>query len=444
LKLQHKLSTSMKQPVLSYQQILRQYGLSPTQLKDYVYCGNMDIKPWELYISVITLQICELLDVIVPILKKTEASFKLIKDEKAHYGLNAGDYGEAQIGKVVVLYPKTKTEMLMLITAINLVTQKFNGPLCPTAQRIGKVLYADKSAFIKAIKNQVEKRYIRRKRNRLLGKYYVPVSIIKTSFKGTAYKAVSLRKLSFKTCLIKEGNPFALDDHWGRTIKDRLLWQKKVLLDLRDDITTPSFYDYFEENEYSYLVIQYVEGNNLFDVVRTMYGDQNWNEISNKQQQTLLNYFLNVLDIVDTLHKKGYVQRDISDSNFLIMGDGRLCIIDFELSYNVITKEPEHPFPLGSIGYASPEQLRMECPDYKADIYSLGALLCFILTGIPPKHFITGDKKKMGLKLSNLLHDSRLTSVIIRCLAQNPAERPELLQLKIATQTFIHTIKQEL
>jgi len=422
----------------SYKNTLINHDFEIAEVHNYLQWGvhDADLKP-ALYISVITIQIFDLLELLLPIIKNTNTPFSLIKDCKVHYMLNAGDYGLDEIGKVIVLYTKDAHDTVQLATDINLVTEEFNGPLCCSARRIGKILYLEESGITKGIQIPNLKRYHIKKRRLIFSKCYIPIAIIKNSFKGTAYKAVSMQRLSFKSCLIKEGNPFALDDQFGRNIRDRLLWQKEVTLDLQDQVATPSFYDYFEEYEYSYLVIQYVEGITLFKAVRDIYNTKKWNHISNQQQNKLLGYFLDAVGIVQIIHQKGYVQRDISDSNFLVMSNGELCIIDFELSYHMTRKEPANPFPLGTVGYAAPEQLKLASPDYKEDVYALGALLCFILTGIPPGHFICEDRKKLSANLQRIINDRSLTRMILSCLSVRRSDRPDLVMIKEAVSKFI-------
>lgn len=429
----------LKYQKLSYDNVIDSEGFTCFQGQIYLECdGINNAVSHKLFISVITIQIFELLKMILPLLKESGTPFLLIKNDKLHYKLNAGDFGVDNIGKVMVIYPKTPLEALKLAQQINLVTQSFDGPLCSSAIRVGKILYAEDSKIAKTIKFPVDRQYKKKKKHPVIvGKYYVPIAIIKTSFKGTIYKAVSIKKLSFKTCLIKEGKPVALDDHLGRSIKDRLLWQKQVTLDLQDHVATPAYCDYFEENEHSYLVIQFIAGVTLFEKVRDIYRTRSWNLINKPEQTTLLNYFINAVDIVASIHKKGYVQRDISDSNFLVMPNGSLCIIDFELSCHIIRQEPAPPFPLGTIGYAPPEQLRLESPDYKEDIYGLGALLCFILTGIPPVHFITDSKKRLSADVHQLTHNSSITSMIVNCLSKHRAERPSLEKIRATVVKFM-------
>lgn len=255
--------------------------------------------------------------------------------------------------------------------------------------------------------------------------------LLNSTPKGNIYLAVSLKNFSFKRCVIKQGIPKALLDQYNRDMKDRLLWQKSVLQDLTS-IVTPGYIDYFEEKEHSYLVMQYVDGVSLFEVVKDTYQDKTWNTISSDSRKKLLLLFISALDLVYSIHQKGYVHRDITDSNFMVLEDGRLCILDFELSYSIYRKQPAPSFLLGTFGYVAPEQLKYAQPDYKEDIYSLGALLCFLLTNTPPVQFITVNLHKVERELCKITGDRAFSKIIINCLSSKRAERPSITSLKNA------------
>ncbi|SEB04933.1 serine/threonine protein kinase [Pedobacter hartonius] len=274
-----------------------------------------------------------------------------------------------------------------------------------------------------------------------LGKYYVPIQLLKTSSKGDVYGAVSLRNFSFSRCIIKHGNPGALLDQYNRDMKDRLLWQKSVLEDLHESVVTPGYIDYFEAKGRSYLVIEYADGTTLFDVVKNSYQDKTWRTLPLKAKRTLLNLFIASLALVDSVHHKGYVHRDITDSNFMLLKDGRLCILDFELSYAVEKKTLEHPFLLGTFGYVAPEQLKQAKPDYKEDIYSLGALLCFLLSNTPPVKFVSSNLNQVQQKLLKITLSHSLTKVIIDCLSAKRSQRPSISILKTVVSKYLNQLK---
>ena len=427
-----------------YGELLKDHKISYGVYNNHLQNIKTDFQPkWTIFLSAKTLDTPALLKLILLKIKYEKISFKIIKNQILQYQLNGGMLGENEIGKVISLYPKSITDAIQLAKDLNAISNTFKGPTIPNALRIGEIVYAE-SATISPIAYQISKQYLNPKKHPVrIGKYYVPIETIKTSYKGDIYKAVTLKGFSFKTCIIKQGKSAALDDQYQREMKHRLLWQKTVILDLQHDVMTPAYIDYFEDREHSYLVMEYAAGITLFQTVTEIYQEKQWETISTAQRKTLLLWYLDAVNIVDTIHQKGYVQRDISDSNFLILTDGQLCIIDFELSYSMTRNEPEHPFLLGTYGYVAPEQLRYATPDYTEDIYSLGALLCFMLTGLSPVKFIETTPQHTRNKIHGITRSSALTKMIMDCLSLHRNRRPEIQTIKETLTQYISELESK-
>lgn len=263
------------------------------------------------------------------------------------------------------------------------------------------------------------------KRPRLLNGRYVPVYIYSNRPKGDIFKAVDVKRFAFNWCFIKRGKAHAAYDEQGRDIRDRLLWQKRVLDEMAGKIPAPKALDFFQLKEDVYLVTEYFEGEDLLDRINKRYQGKTWLTLSPAVKLELLQLYAQIVNIIIQLHNLGYVHRDITDANFIIGTDGQMKIIDFELAYSLTKQAPQPAFVLGTEGYVSPEQKLSRMPTIKEDSYSLGALLMLFLTGIMAKNFIKINPQDVKQRLLKETKNKRLVTLIHNCYCADPGGRPE-------------------
>jgi serine/threonine protein kinase/lipoprotein NlpI len=136
-------------------------------------------------------------------------------------------------------------------------------------------------------------------------------------------------------------------------------------------------------------------------------------------------------------HEHGMVHRDITPRNLMLTGDGRVKILDFGLAYFVseaqtIDRLASPRLLLGSIDYMSPEQAAdPHSADIRADVYSLGCTLYFLLTGQPPfpggtlAEKIESHASEPPPVVGGVRDDvpAGLSQAIGRMLAKSPADR---------------------
>jgi len=413
---------------LSYVDILSQYPITFTETNQWVYSPqSADFESrWLLHISVVPGKTPELLRELLPLLLTCNTPFRIIKNQLLHYQLLQGDENSAFAGKTATLYPGTIQEAVDLARSINHFSHNFYGPLLTNAIRLGNILYG--SFAIPGDRKRFPNHgsWNRRQHKRLIAGKYILIERIRISSKGSVYKGISVKKISFASCLIKQGNPHALEDHDGRDIFDRLAWQYNILRDLRPDLNVPQPLDLFRLNEYSFLVLSYLEGNLLGHEVQRIRGDREWIILPSGIKKYMLGLFVQVALSVHALHQKGYIHRDISESNFIVQPDGRIGLIDLELCWSVKESIPNPPFILGTAGYIAPEQLAYEVPTTAVDVYALGALLCFFLSGIPPVNFIHPDPTIFEKQLGELHAGIMLEQLIHNCMLSDPLLRPSV------------------
>jgi eukaryotic-like serine/threonine-protein kinase len=165
-----------------------------------------------------------------------------------------------------------------------------------------------------------------------------------------------------------------------------------------------------------------------------------------------------VMDIIgglDAAQAAGVLHRDIKPSNCFIDDDGAVKVGDFGLSISTLARDVYQDLETGGFQgtpqFASPEQLRGEPLDIRADIYAVGATLYYLLTGQSP--FDAKDLRELVSRVSSESprspRDLRrgipdgLASVVLQCLARIPGERPgSYADLAAALRPFMPSLDQ--
>ncbi len=115
---------------------------------------------------------------------------------------------------------------------------------------------------------------------------------------------------------------------------------------------------------------------------------------------------------LDVLHRKNLVHRDVKPENVVIADDGRVVLIDFNATRKINLAKKDTVI-MGTVGYASPEQLGVAQSDARTDIYAVGVLLNVMITGKhPSEELAKGKAGRIVQKCTNVNPDLRYQSVI--------------------------------
>jgi serine/threonine-protein kinase len=127
----------------------------------------------------------------------------------------------------------------------------------------------------------------------------------------------------------------------------------------------------------TYLVMEYVPGHTVRDVLRTH------GALQPAQALAILDP---VLEALAAAHRAGYIHRDVKPENVLISDDGRVKVTDFGLARAIEGADSgrTHGLLLGTVAYLSPEQVEHDRTDARSDVYSAGILLYELVTGQVP------------------------------------------------------------
>ena len=110
------------------------------------------------------------------------------------------------------------------------------------------------------------------------------------------------------------------------------------------------------------------------------------------------------------LHRRGIVHRDVKPENVVIGKDGRVVLIDFNAARK-ISIAGKDTVVMGTVGYASPEQLGLAQSDARTDIYAVGVLLNVMVTGKHPSEKLAkGKVGRIVRKCTNVNPDERYQS----------------------------------
>lgn len=182
------------------------------------------------------------------------------------------------------------------------------------------------------------------------------------------------------------------------------------------------YIDSFSENETLYLVTEYVEGTSFDEC------------IENKKTYSMKKSMLALIHTVRQIHEMGILHRDIKPSNIIIKPDGDITLIDFGSACYIGS---ENNIQFVSRGYSAPELYTGNISSYQTDIYSIGALLYYILTGyqLPAANEIEeGEKIPYISEFTDV--SEVLESAIMQTLEQEPEKRiKDLSQLEIILMT---------
>jgi serine/threonine-protein kinase len=138
-----------------------------------------------------------------------------------------------------------------------------------------------------------------------------------------------------------------------------------------------SVYDQGTDGGHVFLVMEYVSGSTLREVLRER------GKLSPAEAVAVMDH---VLAALGAAHAAGLVHRDIKPENVLITPDGRVKVADFGLARAVAgtTLTGDDGMLLGTAAYVSPEQVSDGAADAHSDVYSAGVLMFELLTGTVP------------------------------------------------------------
>ncbi|WP_424215751.1 class IV lanthionine synthetase LanL (plasmid) [Streptomyces sp. BI20] len=235
-------------------------------------------------------------------------------------------------------------------------------------------------------------------RSVVLGGRFAVKEAIRHTNKGGVYRGTDLT--TGAPVIVKEARPHVEADADGRDVRDGLRAEARTLERLGGTDLAPALLAVFEHAGHLFLAEEEIPGVTLRTWVAEHFRDVG----AARYRQDALAHARRLVDLLAAAHARGCVLRDLTPANIMVRPDGELRLIDLELA--VLTGDEARPTTVGTPGFSAPERLDLAPVAPSADHYSLGAALCFTLTGKVPQFLPErpADRRGPEHRLADWLH----------------------------------------
>lgn len=270
----------------------------------------------------------------------------------------------------------------------------------------------------------------------LQGRYMVLGGLGAGGF-SSVYRARDLRFPSVtRLCAVKEMLIGTADPEM-RELTIKSFEREASMLAMLNHPAIPDIFDYFTDGNRSYLVLEFVPGQNL----------QQWLDETDEylDEQKALDWALQVCDALAYLHSQKpqpIVFRDLKPSNIMLDPYNHIRLIDFGIA-KLFEADQDKGTMIGTAGYTPPEQYRGEATP-AVDVYGLGATLHHLLTRQDPRQETPFTFHERPIRAANPAISRAFEAIIMRCLSYDPKERfPDAMALREALLVLSETESDE-
>lgn len=232
---------------------------------------------------------------------------------------------------------------------------------------------------------------------------------------SSVYQARDMRFSNVtKLCAVKEMINLAPDPKM-REIATKAFEREASILATLEHLSIVNVYDYFSEDDRSYLVLEFIRGKDL----ESLLNDRD----DLFPQEEVLYWAFQVCDVLGYLHNHkpdSIIFRDLKPSNIMLTPQGQIRLIDFGIAK--LFQSDQKNTTIGTEGYAPPEQYRGEASP-AGDVYGLGATMHHLLTRQDPRLEPPFSFQERPIHAVNPDVSPEFEQIIMRCLAYNAEER---------------------
>ena len=262
----------------------------------------------------------------------------------------------------------------------------------------------------------------------LAGQTIGPYKILKRLGKGgmgEVYLAEDTRL--GRQVALKFLTPAFIDDLWA---KEYLINEAKAVAML-DHPNICAVYGIEHLDEHNFIVMQYVEGETLADLIR-----------SGLTIDQILPLARQIASALAEAHTHGIIHRDIKPRNIMVTPSGQVKVLDFGLAKTIMNQAhlsaaesisylSQAGLVPGTVAYMSPEQLRSEQLDFSSDVFSVGIVLYEMITGANPyarettAEIISAILTEPAPAFTHLKISPNLSRLVRRCLEKKKEARQQ-------------------
>lgn len=195
---------------------------------------------------------------------------------------------------------------------------------------------------------------------------------------------------------------------------------KKIYVKKEQTIYTKAIYDYLMQctNPHIPKIYECIESDNRLIIIEQYVQGNSLQEIFNKngpiEREKAIQYMITICDVLLELHNLEHpvIHRDLKPDNIIIENNGNLMIIDFNSAKHFNDINENDTVIIGTRKYAAPEQYGFHQSDTRTDIYAVGVMLNYMVSGKYPPDIFQDIQKK-----------HTLTDIIKKCTEFAPNHR---------------------
>ena len=177
------------------------------------------------------------------------------------------------------------------------------------------------------------------------------------------------------------------------------------------------------QEDLHYIVMEYVKGKTLKDVIK---------QVGKMNYETAISVAIQIAKALDCAHRNNIIHRDVKPQNILVTEDGVMKVTDFGIAKSTTSATITNTTTImGSAHYLSPEQAKGSFVDCRTDLYSLGIVLYEMVTGKLPFEADTAvaialkhiQEEPVSPKSLNSRIPDSLNNLILKAIEKDPNKR---------------------